>query len=591
VEQADISLACAAALIDGLVAGGVTHASLSPGSRSTPLALGLARDPRVQVHVHLDERSGAFFALGIAKTTSRPVIVATTSGTAAAELLPAVVEASQSRMPLVLLTADRPPRMRGTGANQTIVQPGLFGEYVRTSIDLPVPSTEGQEAWWRQATRDAFEAMAADPPGPVHLNCPFEEPLTPSEGMALPAPSGERYEWPSRPEAALDPDETDRLAGLVSGARGAIAVGGWPVQLSGIDRVWSEMLGWPILAEPISGVRRPAASLAAGQALIRSVWAAAHAPEVVIQFGAAPTTRATQTFVASAEKVVVADRWHLDADPDRLASWRLAVDPDALGDMLGRHPLMQTGIGIPLTGAHTQEEIEALWRGRIDPAPDEWRQAWFNADRVARIAMDDAMDGWDEPFEPRVARDVAAWTPDGGVLFVGNSTPVRDLDLTMAPRDGIRVLANRGASGIDGLVSTTLGVAAADRGPTVALLGDLSFLHDAGAVLWNTSRTLQLTMVVVSNGGGHVFSLLPQRALPEHRELFVTPHAVDIGGLCGAAGAGHERVERASDLLPALDRAAGAGGLNVVEVIVDAELGLRRRREMRDAVDTALAGT
>ena len=233
MNPGDISLACAAALVDGLVASGAAHACLSPGSRSTPIALALARDPRVHVHVHLDERSSAFFALGLAKAKPRPVIVATTSGTAAAELLPAVVEASQSRMPLVLLTADRPPRVRGTGATQTIVQPGLFGEYVRASIDLPVPTTEGQEAWWRQAAREAFEAMAADPPGPVHLNCPFEEPLTPSKDGGLPAANAERFEWPRPPEAELDPDETDRLAGLVSGARGAIVVGGWPVQLSG----------------------------------------------------------------------------------------------------------------------------------------------------------------------------------------------------------------------------------------------------------------------------------------------------------------------------------------------------------------------
>ena len=589
MEQADISLACATALVDGLVAGGAVHACVSPGSRSTPLALALARDPRVQVHVQLDERSSGFFALGLAKVKSEPVIVATTSGTAAAELLPAVVEASQSRMPLVLLTADRPPRVRGTGANQTIVQPGLFGGYVRASIDLPVPATPGQEAWWRQAAHEAFEAMVGDPPGPIHLNCPFEEPLSPLSGAATPAASDERFEWPPRPEAKLDPDETDRLAGLVSGARGAIVVGGWPLQLSGIDRVWSEMLGWPIVAEPISGVRRPGASLAAGQAVIGSAWAPAHRPELVIQFGAAPTTRETQEFVASAEKVVVADRFHLDPDPYRLASWRLAVDPDALGGMLGPHPLMQEGVGIALTDAHTRDEIEELWRGRIDPAPEEWRIEWGAADRVARRAMDDTMDGWDEPFEPRVARDVAAWAPDGGFLFVGNSTPVRDLDLAMAPRDGLRVLANRGASGIDGLVSTALGVATADRGPTVALLGDLSFLHDASAMLWNAPRVLHLTIVVVNNGGGHVFSLLPQRDLPEHRELFVTPHAVDIGRLCGAAGAGHERVERAPDLLPALGRAALTGGLNVVEVVVDAELGLRRRREMRDAVDKALS--
>jgi 2-succinyl-5-enolpyruvyl-6-hydroxy-3-cyclohexene-1-carboxylate synthase len=589
VEQADISLACATALIDGLVAGGATRACVSPGSRSTPLALALARDPRVRVDVHLDERSSGFFALGLAKVSARPVIVATTSGTAAVELFPAVVEASQSRMPLAVLTADRPPRMRGTGANQTIVQPGLFDAYVRASIDLPVPAAPGQEAWWRQATRDAFEAMAADPPGPVHLNCPFEEPLTPSSGVAMPEATDERFEWPARPEALLDPDESERLAGIVSGARGVVVVGGWPGDISSTPRFWSDVLGWPVLAEPTSTARRPGYSLAAGQPLIESAWTETHRPEVVIQFGAAPTRRATQGFVASTDELVVADRWHLDADPDHLATWRLAVDPDALASALGRHPVVQQGLGIALTGEHTQEEIEQLWRSRIDPAPDDWRTGWRDADRAARTAMDDLMDGWDEPFEPRVARDVAAWIPAGGFLFVGNSTPVRDLDLAMAPREGLRVLANRGASGIDGLVSTALGATAADRGPTVGLLGDLSFIHDAGAMLWNAPRVFQLTIVVVNNHGGHVFSLLPQHDLPEHRELFVTPHAIDIAGLCRAAGAGHERVEQASELSPALDRAAGVGGLSVVEVIVDAELGLRRRREMREAVDVALA--
>jgi 2-succinyl-5-enolpyruvyl-6-hydroxy-3-cyclohexene-1-carboxylate synthase len=587
VEQGDISLACAAALVDGLVDGGVAHASLSPGSRSTPLALALARDPRVEVHVQLDERSGAFFALGIAKASGRPAIVACTSGTAAAELLPAIVEASQSRTPLVVLTADRPPRLRGTGANQTIVQPGLYGAYVTASLDLPVPSTAGQEAWWRQAAHEALDAMAADPVGPVHLNCPFEEPLTPSDGIVLTPSAGEPPEARDRAPAELDPAESERLAELVSGRRGVVVIGGLPTHVRGETRFWSRLMGWPVLAEPTSGAREPDVALAAGQSLITGPWSEWHRPDVVIQLGATPTSRATQRFVATAEQLVVADRWHLDPDPDRIARWRLAVDPEALPHALARHQVPRAGVAVAITG-ELVDAIEDRWRGRTDPAPPAWLEAWRAADTRAREAIDAAMDGWDEPFEPRVARDVAEWVPPGGSLFVGNSGPVRDLDLVMRPRSGLAVMANRGASGIDGLVSTALGIAVARPGPTVAIVGDLSFLHDAGAVLWSATRDVDLIVVVVNNGGGHVFSALPQRELPEHRSLFVTPHRVDLGGLCGAAGAGHERVERASGVLPALDRAAGAGGFRVVEVVVDAELGLRRRSELRAAVDAAL---
>jgi 2-succinyl-5-enolpyruvyl-6-hydroxy-3-cyclohexene-1-carboxylate synthase len=594
MEQGDLSLACASALVDELVARGVGHACLSPGSRSTPLALALARHDGVRLHVHLDERSSAFVALGIGKATGKPVVVATTSGTAVAELLPAVVEASQARMPLVVLTADRPPRLRGTGANQTIVQPGIFGDYVRASLDLPVPTTEGQEAWWRQAAREALDAVVEEPLGPVHLNCPFEEPLSPETGE-VPLEDRQEPGGPAggpREDVRLAADEADRLAEVVSGARGAVVVGGLPPYLTAETTTWSRLMGWPVLAEPTSNVRRPGEALAAGQAVLGSPWAERHRPEVAIQLGAAPTTRATQAFVASADRLIVADRWHLDPDPERQAWWRLAIDPEALSEALAPHPIAQRlpgGPTIAVTGERTPAELERLWAGRTDAAPDEWTAGWRAADDVARRTIDAALDGWDEPFEPRIARDVAAWIPHGGRLLVGNSTPVRDLDLAMAPRDGLTVLANRGASGIDGLLSTAIGVATARGGPTVALLGDLSFLHDAGALAWNATRGVDLTVVVVNNGGGHVFSLLPQRSLPEHERLFVTPHGVDLGALCRAAGAGHERVERAADLPPALDRAAGAGGLRVVEVAVEADLGVRRRAALRDEVDRALS--
>jgi 2-succinyl-5-enolpyruvyl-6-hydroxy-3-cyclohexene-1-carboxylate synthase len=566
MDDGDLNLACAWALVDGLVGGGVRHACLSPGSRSTPLALALARHPAITLHVHLDERSAGFFAIGLARATREPVVTACTSGTAAAELLPAVVEASQSRLPLLVLTADRPPRLRGTGANQTIDQVGLYGAYAREDLDLPVPEAAGQEAWWRQAAREALEAAFGDPVGPVHVNCPFEEPLSPSLDAELPDPTGEALSLPPRPDADLTAEESDRLAELVSGTRGAVVVGASPDDLTDVAAWWSGTLGWPVLAEPVSNARVPGAALVAGQASVADgAWSARHRPDLVIQLGAAPTTRAMQAFVASAERLVVADRWHLDPDPERAATWRLAVDADVLTGALHERP------------------------GHVLAAPEEWTSSWADADGKARATLDGYLDGIDDPFEPRIARDVAACVSDGGTLFVGNSTPVRDLDLAMAPRAGLRVLANRGASGVDGLVSTVLGVAAGGGGPTVGLLGDLSYLYDLGAIVWNARRGVDATLVVVNNGGGEVFSLLPQRELPEHRSLFVTPHGANLGELTRAAGGHHTVVDRSGELGTAVLTAIGSGGLQVVEVAVDADRSLVRRAELRDAIASALA--
>jgi 2-succinyl-5-enolpyruvyl-6-hydroxy-3-cyclohexene-1-carboxylate synthase len=601
MEQADLNLACAWALVDELVAGGVQDACLSPGSRSTPLAVALARHPDLTVHVHLDERSSAFFAVGLARASRRPVAIVCTSGTAAAEFLPAVIEASQSRVPIAVLTADRPPRLRGTGANQTIEQPGLYGVYPRASIEMPLPETEGQDSWWRQAAREALDPLLGDPPGPVHINCPFEEPLTPTAAMSLPPPTAERPELPRRPEAELTAEEGDRLAAEISGSRGAVVMGAWPGDLSGEAEFWGGALGWPVVAEPTSTGRRPGHALSAGQSLLADAdWAGAHRPELVIQVGATPTTRATQAFVASAERVIVADRWHLDPDPERRASWRLAVDADGLREALRTRPIDQAG-GVALMGEHTEAAARELWEGRLHPPPAEWREGWRAADAAARSALDAYLDGISEPFEPRIARDVAAWIPDGGTLFVGNSTPIRDLDLAMAPRDGLRVLGNRGASGIDGLVSTALGVASAGprSGPvewtrpqaTVALVGDLSFLYDLGAAAWNARRGIDVIMVVVANGGGEIFSLLPQRELAEHRELFVTPHGADLGALVAATGAGHAQVARSGELVPALEHARESGGLQVVEVRVDPARALGLRADLRTEVGGALSGS
>lgn len=545
-------------IVDDLVRFGVEHACVSPGSRSTPIALALSRHPHVRVHVHLDERASAFFALGIAKATGRPVAVACTSGTAVTNLLPAVVEASMSRATLVLLTADRPPELRGVGANQTIDQIGIFGTYVRASVDAPVPGDVPSDEVWHELVLELTRSSMGLPPGPVHLNLPFREPLV-GTSVDLPAsrPSGTGFTLSADPE----PEELDALEReLASTTRGLILAGSMrepPPTLPELAR----RARWPLLAEPTSNLRSPGALSAGQQLLADARFANEHVPDVVLQFGAAPTSRAGLELVRRAGRLVIVDPDHLVADPHRRAAMTIRAEPAAF---------------VP----HLLDDVH--------PAGETaWLRAWHGADGAARDAVDALMDGWDEPFEGRIARDLAASLADGSTLAVGSSMPVRDLDAFMAPREGLRVLANRGASGIDGFVSTTLGVAATGA-PTTALLGDLTLLHDVGSLLWSARRGLDAVFVVPNNDGGAIFSYLAQRDLPELEELFTTPHGLDLAAVCAAAGAGHTRVGRADELVPAVEAARAAGGVHVVEVPTDRETNVRRHEEVRDTVEAAL---
>jgi 2-succinyl-5-enolpyruvyl-6-hydroxy-3-cyclohexene-1-carboxylate synthase len=323
-------------------------------------------------------------------------------------------------------------------------------------------------------------------------------------------------------------------------------------------------LGWPVLAEPLSHLRRPGA-LAAGQALSADAgWLERFTPELVMQVGATPTTRATQAIVRSARSLIVVADGSLDPDPDGRAAVTSPIDAAGFAQ----------GLLAELPDA--------------SPEPSTWLGAWQEADAAARRVVDDLLDSWDEPFEGRIARDLAAWIPAGGTLVAGSSMPIRDLDHFMAPRDGLRVLANRGASGIDGFVSTALGVAAASDAPTFALCGDLTFLYDAAALLWNARRGIHAVFVVVNNGGGAIFDFLPQRGLPEHERLFTTPHGIDIGAICLAAGLGHARVDRAAKLRDALGAAVGATGIQVIEVPSDRATNVGRHEEVAAAVAAAL---
>jgi 2-succinyl-5-enolpyruvyl-6-hydroxy-3-cyclohexene-1-carboxylate synthase len=577
----DVSLACATALVDALVRGGVRHACVSPGSRSTALALALARHRDVTAHVHLDERSAAFFAVGLAKAGGAPVAIACTSGTAAAEYLPAVVEAAQSRTPLVVLTADRPPALRGSGANQTIDQTELYGRYARAYLEPPVPSAAGDTAAWRDTGIRAIAAALGEPSGPVHVNCPFDEPLVPEDAPIEMGATGGEATVAREPDRGAARAALDGFLTEYAGRRGVITLGSLRAPRTLALLSFAKLLGWPALAEPLSGLRLDASdagrALAAGQWLIGDeAWLARHRPEIALQVGAASTTRATQALIAAAGASVVLDHDHLDPDPAHRAERRILVDPELFA-------------AVACDAAGTG--------GMPRPSDPAWLAAWHAADLVARAEVDRRIDAWDEPFEGRVARDLAGFVPHGAVLCVGSSTPVRDLDAYMAlrrpptiwsERDLVRFVANRGASGIDGFVSTTLGAAAAKVGPAYALMGDLTLLHDAGGLLWSARRAHPAVLVVLNNGGGEIFSLLPQLSLPEHRELFVTPHGMDIGAVCHAAGAGREQIEHARELIPAMARAARAGGVRVVEVAIDPELGRARRGELRDRVRSVL---
>jgi 2-succinyl-5-enolpyruvyl-6-hydroxy-3-cyclohexene-1-carboxylate synthase len=571
-DEGDIALASVTALLDGLVGGGVAHMCMTPGSRSTPIALAAARHPGITLHVHVDERSSAFFGLGIAAASGKPVAMFCTSGTAAANHFPAVVEACMARVPIIVMTADRPPELHGVGANQTIDQQNLFGRYVKWFCDTGVPAGGERERhhWASFGVNAITHAVRFPPPGPVHLNLPFREPLLPSGSGAGAPPI--TYTTSSAAHRPVDLMPAF-LREVSTGHRVVVVAGRLRVPPEGLVDLCAER-GWPLLAEPLSGLREAAPESGYGGALSAGPLLAADAgfreqthPDLVIQVGAAPTSRGVQELIRGADRLLIIDPDGLVADPDRRATLTIEDDP---ADVVA---VLRAG------------------RSSLPATRPQWSGEWHAADRKVREAVDTLLDSWDEPFEGRIARDVAAAIPDGGVLFAGSSMPVRDLDTFMSPRAGLRVLANRGASGIDGLVSTTFGIAEVS-GPTYALLGDLSVLHDASGLLWGARRGPGAVLVVIDNNGGGIFSLLPQASLArdEFELLFGTPHGLDLEAIARAAGAGVRTVDSAGVLVPAMREAATSGGVQIVRVRVNRVRAVELRGEVSRAVSAALAG-
>nr|WP_205692973.1 2-succinyl-5-enolpyruvyl-6-hydroxy-3-cyclohexene-1-carboxylic-acid synthase [Cellulomonas sp. IC4_254] len=579
-------------MVQELAAHGVRDVVLAPGSRSAPLAYALAEAalpdderpagaPAVRLHVRVDERDAAFLALGLARAAAaegapRAVAVVTTSGTAVANLHPAVLEAHHAGAPLLLLTADRPHELRGTGANQTTVQPGIFGAATRLEADVPAPSGRtGEDRDLRhllsRAVAAALGARTGDP-GPVHLDLAYREPLVPGpEPWPADGAAGRVAVLP-RPAAApvvADPGVPARadLPGPV------VVVAG---DGAGPDaRRLAEVAGWPLLAEPSSGARGGPNAPATYRVLLGDPDLGGRVRSVVL-LGRPTLTRPVSALLAR-------DDIDLTVVAPAGSGW-----PDA-GRAADR----------VLTG------VPAAWFD--DPADDPaWLGAWQRADAAAGAVVDAALD--DDPAAPptratppltgpRAVRAVAEASLPADVLVVGSSNPVRDLDLVARWAEPPLVLANRGLAGIDGMLSTAAGVALGlPRHRTRVLVGDLTFLHDVGGLLrLTTEPEVDLQVVVLNDAGGSIFATLehgaPERARTFER-VFGTPHAVDVAALCAGYGVRHVRVSDEAALAAAL--AAPGRGTSVVEVRVDRTdrraLGERLTAAARDAARGALGG-
>ncbi len=566
---ADANTSLARVLVDEWVRGGVREAVLAPGSRSAPLALALAADDRLRLHMFLDERSASFFALGVAKASGRAVPVLCTSGTAAANFHPAVLEARHARVPLIVCTADRPPELRDTGAGQTVDQLKLYGDAVRWFAEVGAPEdVPGAGQYWRSIGARSWAVALGPPAGPVHLNLAFREPLVPTGAPVVAAPGragGAPWTQAAARVAQPHPDDVLALAQAVDAHARGVLVAGWGAEVSPAAAArFAKAAGWPVLADPLSGLRCGPSAVSTYDPLMRAGVLGDERPDFVVQIGAPLTNRPAREWLDQSPFRLLVDPHGQWLDPDRSATGRVVADADAL---------LRTAVD------------HVCWR-----SPDgQWLDRWRSAEAQARSTIDALLDSWAAPFEGRVVRDVAACLPDSSTIVVGSSMPVRDAESFVAARDGLRWLANRGVNGIDGFVSTILGVArgvaATAAGPVVGLLGDLTLLHDAGGLLHAAERGLNATLVVLDNDGGGIFSFLPQAALPDHFEtVFGTPHGLDLAAVAAAYGVPATRVEKAAEVAPAVLGAVGEGGVRIVIVPTDREENVQRHRDVWDAV-------
>tara|TARA_B100001142_G_scaffold325346_1_gene378745 strand:- start:1714 stop:3417 length:1704 start_codon:yes stop_codon:yes gene_type:complete len=540
---------------------GVEHVVISPGSRSTPLTLTFAQTANINTWVQLDERSAAFFALGLAKQTQKPVALICTSGTAAANYLPAVVEANWSETPLIVLTANRPPELRGWGAGQTIDQTNIYGSNVRWFAELPI-ANELDTHWFQFAAARAFQSSMGPRPGPVHLDWPFREPLEPIEDADLGQPSDPIQL--DMAEATLSSNKIRDLAQLLEQSPRGVVIAGPMVQGS----QWRQAVenfctktGYPLLAEPLSQLRvnfNDVAVLEHHDHLLRSSWSTRVAPDIVIRLGGPPTCKALKKWLEHHRSpMIMFDPSNSWADPSFTTSEILNVGNEALNAIA--------------------EIINP------DMRDTHWETAWRSANDQASAAINRILNT--EPLlQAAVARDLGRHLPPDHLLYVSNSMPVRDIDSFMNPHSSsLRVIGNRGASGIDGVISSAAGAAASGQ-PTTLLIGDLAFQHDIGGLIAARSLDITLTVVVLDDQGGGIFSHLPIAQVTEQAvfdQLFTTPQHLPIAEIVDALGIRYQEVSDAATFARLIGEPQG---IQVLRIPIDSALDVDQHRRIARAV-------
>lgn len=576
----------AEAFVDQLVRLGVRYACISPGSRSTPLALACAGNNELRTFVHIDERSGGFFALGVAKNIHQPVILVCTSGTAAAEFYPAIIEAYQENVPLIVCTADRPPEFIDCGANQTINQNNMYANHIRWFFDagLPEPTSERMRHIRVIARRSVKESNGLEK-GPVHINFPFRKPFEPKTYTDTvnvheleQAVNGFADQIAPVEVSVLTTPES--LSDLVSVTRmyerGLIIVGPGDFSDVFVDRVtkMASLLSYPLLADGASQLRfgrhdKRMVFTHYDAYLKIAAFVESHKPDVILQFGGTVSSKGLELFLneQNAFKVHInsAGKWH---DPSNYLRTVVQSDPAQFCELMN----------------------EQLRKEKLGRSPNRWLTDFRNAEEQTAAIRKDMIDCTESLFEGKVLRVVLEEVPDGSHVMISNSMPIRDLDyfVSVVEKD-IRIHTNRGASGIDGINSTALGIAAATKSHVYLITGDLAFYHDLNGLIASRKYNIPLTVILINNNGGGIFELLPISGYRDiFNDYFLTPHDLQFEWFVRAYGGIHKNITSWDDLKVSLQNTDKRQGLYVYEVRTDARASTDMRKKYWEKVEEVL---